>query len=82
MMVTRNMLGLVAAVAGGAVFGLLMANQRPSAAVAQIPDQGAQLLQLIDETKSLNTKMDRLVQLLEGGKLEVRVKPEDAKPAR
>ena len=81
-MMTRNMLGLVAAVAGGAVFGLLMTSQRPSVAVAQIPDQGAQMLQLIDETKALNTKMDRLLQLLESGKIEVRVKTDEAKPAR
>lgn len=81
-MVTRNMLGLAAAVAGGAVFGMVMASQRPSVAVAQIPDQGAQLAQLIDESKALNTKMDRLLQLLEGGKLEVRVKADEAKPAR
>lgn len=81
-MVTRNMLGLVAAVAGGAVFGLLLASQRPSAAIAQIPDQGSQMLQLIDETKAINTKMDRLIALLEGGKLEVRVKSDEAKPAR
>ena len=81
-MVTRNMLGLVAAVAGGAVLGLLLASQRPSAAIAQIPDQGAQMLQLIDESKAINTKMDRLIALLEGGKLEVRVKSDEAKPAR
>jgi len=81
-MVTRNMLGLAAAVAGGAVFGMLMASQRPSVAVAQIPDQGSQFAQMIDESKALNTKMDRLLQLLEGGKLEVSVKPGDAKPAR
>ena len=81
-MVTRNMLGLVAAVAGGAVLGLLLASQRPSAAIAQIPDQGSQMLQLIDETKAINTKMDRLIGLLEGGKLEVRVKNDQAKPVR
>lgn len=81
-MVSRNMMGLVAAVAGGAVLGLLLGSQRPSTAVAQIPDSGAQMNQLIDESKALNTKMDRLLQILEGGKLEVRVKPEEAKPAR
>lgn len=81
-MVTRNMLGVLAAVAGGAVLGLLMSSQRPSAAIAQIPDQGAQMLQLIDETKAINTKLDRLIGVLEGGKLEVRVKTDEAKPAR
>ena len=40
---------------------------------AQIPDPGAQQAQVIRELQSLNGKMDRLVGVLESGKLEVRV---------
>lgn len=81
-MVTRNALGLVAAVAAGMVFGLVMAGHQPSTAMAQVPDQGAQLDSLITETKAMNTKMDQLIALLQSGKVEVSVKPTEAKPAR
>jgi hypothetical protein len=76
------MFGLVAAATGGLVLGLALSGRPSSTAMAQIPDQGAQLLQLIDQSKALNAKMDRLLALLEGGKLEVHFKTEDAKPAR
>ena len=42
-------------------------------AQAQIPDPGAQQLQVIRELQSLNGKMDRMIGILESGKLEVRV---------
>lgn len=49
-------------------------------AQAQIPDPGAQNLQVIDQLKALNGKMDRLLGLLESGKLQVRmVSPDDKK---
>jgi hypothetical protein len=38
---------------------------------AQIPDAGAQRLAMIDELRSTNRKLDQLIQLLEGGKLQV-----------
>lgn len=71
-------------VAAGMVFGALgYAVISPvQMAVAQIPDQGAQLAALIEQTKSINAKMDRLVGVLEGGKLQVVVKKDDAAPAR
>lgn len=58
-----------------AVGGVILSQSQ--SAHAQIPDQGAQLSQLIDETRSLNTKLDRIVSILEGGKLKVQV--EEAK---
>ncbi|HEY7115409.1 MAG TPA: hypothetical protein VH475_02420 [Tepidisphaeraceae bacterium] len=42
-------------------------------AQAQVPDAGGQRLEIIKELQTLNGKMDRLVGLLESGKLEVRV---------
>lgn len=51
---------------------LLLAPAQP-AAVAQVPDQGAQLQELIQQNKSINAKMDRLLNLLESGKLQVHV---------
>jgi hypothetical protein len=40
---------------------------------AQILDAGAQQYQMIKELQTLNGKMDRLVGILESGKLEVHV---------
>lgn len=50
-------------------------------AQAQIPDAGSQRLHMIDELKTLNGKMDKLIGLLESGKLEVRVVPADENKA-
>jgi hypothetical protein len=42
-------------------------------AQAQVPDAGGQRLEMIKELQTLNGKMDRLIGLLESGKLEVKV---------
>lgn len=51
---------------------------QPTAMAQGVPDQGAQLQSIIEQTQALNAKMDRVVQVLEGGKLQVRV-AQDAK---
>lgn len=48
-------------------------------AQAQVPDSGSQRYQMIEELKALNGKMDRLIQVLEGGKLQVQVATPDEK---
>ena len=40
---------------------------------AQIPDAGAQQLEIINQLKSTNDKLDKLVTLLSGGNLQVKV---------
>lgn len=76
---------LVAIVALQAMTLLAVWGGRPaleSTASAQIPDPGAQTQQVIDQLKTLNGKMDRLIGLLESGKLQVRaVSPDDKKAA-
>jgi len=44
-----------------------------SPAQAQVPDAGAQRYEMITELKSLNGKMEKLISILESGKLEVKV---------
>ena len=67
--------------------GLILAGQWLGApalttpAHAQIPDSGAQQLQMIKELQTLNAKMDRMVGILESGKLEVRVSGADENKA-
>jgi hypothetical protein len=48
-----------------------------SPAQAQIPDAGAQRMETIKELQTLNGKMDKLIGILESGKLEVRVTQAD-----
>ena len=40
---------------------------------AQIPDAGGQRLEMISLLKGVNDKMDRLIGILDSGKLEVKV---------
>ncbi len=47
-------------------------------AYGQIPDAGGQRQQIIDELKTLNGKMDRMVDTLKSGEVQVRV-PKDEK---
>jgi hypothetical protein len=68
--------------------GLILAGQwlgAPSIvspAQAQIPDAGGQRLEIISELKSLNGRMDKLIGILESGKLEVKVSVADDKQGR
>lgn len=55
------------------VIGYLALNPSQPAAMAQIPDQGAQLLQVIEQSKQTNAKLDRIIAILESGKLQVKV---------
>ena len=49
------------------------------AAAAEIPDPGARQMQMIDELKQLNSKLGRLNDFLESGKLKVVVPESDQK---
>ncbi len=46
---------------------------------AQVPDGGAQRAATIDELKSVNTKLDKLITVLTDGNLQVRAIPPDEK---
>jgi len=48
-------------------------------AQAQVPDAGAQRIAMIDQLKELNAKVDKLVDLLGSGDLQVRVAKDDEK---
>jgi hypothetical protein len=48
-------------------------------AQAQLPDPGAQRERQLDELKALNAKMDKLVDVLTSGKLQVQVLAADKK---
>jgi hypothetical protein len=48
-------------------------------AYGQIPDAGGQRQQIIDELKTLNGKMDKMVDTLKSGEIQVRVPKDDKK---
>jgi len=48
---------------------------------AAIPDAGAQRNQVIDELKNMNGKFDKLLSMLESGKIEIKIAAEE-KPAK
>ncbi len=50
-----------------------------NAARGEIPDPGARQMQMVDELKQMNAKLDRLVGVLEGGKLQVTTVSADPK---
>jgi hypothetical protein len=51
-------------------------------ASAQIPDAGQQNALIIDQLKATNTRLDRVIAILESGNLQVRaVTPDEAKKA-
>ena len=56
-----------------AILAYLVIGAAQPTAVGQVPDQGAQLQQIVEESKAMNVKMDRLINVLESGKLQVRV---------
>lgn len=60
------------------VIGYLALNPSQPAAIAQIPDQGAQLQQVVEQIKQTNAKLDRIIGILESGKLQVKVAADKA----
>lgn len=62
-----------------AVFG--HAPLSGTSAQAQIPDAGSQRLQMIEQLRQLNGKMDQLLQLMSKGDLQVRCMTPDEKKA-
>ena len=74
-----RLLGVVVALQAITILGLWVTPNGTSTAQAQIPDAGAQRNQMIDELRTMNGKMDKLMAILEGGKIQVRSEPADAK---
>jgi hypothetical protein len=82
----NRLLAIVIAMQALTLLGQWTAADRPrmvSPAGAQVPDAGGQRLQMIDQLKQTNQKLDRLVTLLESGKLQVVASvPDDSRDRR
>ena len=80
---TNRLLAAVLVLQGLTILGQWVSPTWTSPASAQIPDAGAQRLQMVEELKAMNAKMDRLIGILEDGKLQVRTaSPDEKKDAR
>ena len=78
---TNKFLVAIIALQGVLIVGLW--SGQPNAAHAKVdsaalPDPGARQLQMIDELKGVNAKLDRMASLLQSGDIQVKVK-EDKK---
>ena len=75
-----TLLGWVIALQALVLLGQWTGNSWTNKAQAQIPDAGAQHAEMIDQQKHTNTKLDRIIELLESGKVQVHaVVPDDSK---
>ena len=80
-MKSEKILGVVVALQAITLVGQWVSSSGgASQATAQVPDAGSQRNQIIDQLKSTNDKLDKLVTILEDGKLQVHVvSPDDSK---
>ena len=62
------------------VVGQWVGSPRATPVMAQVPDAGLQRIQIIDQLKGTNDRLDKLIALLSGGNLQVKVaKPDETK---
>ena len=74
---TPRLLTAVLVLQGLTLVGLWTGQPRAGDAHAAIPDPGAQREAVVAQQKETNEKLDRLLSLLESGKLKVVVENED-----
>jgi hypothetical protein len=70
---TARILVVIVVLQGLILMGQWTGSGPLTPAQAQVPDAGAQRIQMIEELRRLNGKMDALVEKLESGKLQVQV---------
>ena len=79
-MKTNKLLATVVVLQGLILIGQWTGGGYLPSAQAQVPDPANRQMQMIEELKGLNTKMDQVVSILQGGDLQVKVaKSEETK---
>jgi hypothetical protein len=79
-MKTNKLLAAVIALQGLILIGQWTGGGYLPSAQAQVPDPANRQMQMIDELKSVNAKLDAMFTLLQGGELQVKVaKSEETK---
>jgi hypothetical protein len=76
----QKWIGVVIALQIMTVLGQWVGTPRATPAMAQVPDAGLQRIQIIEQIKGTNDRLDKLIALLSGGNLQVKVaKPDETK---
>ena len=76
---TNRLLAVVVVLQGLLLAGQWLGNPALVSTAQAQPDPNRDRWLMIDEMKSMNAKMDRLIGILEGGNLQVRTAPPDEK---
>src|SRR5437764_14317065 len=76
-MKTNKLLVGVLVLQGLILVGQWTGNGYLTTARAEVPDPANRQMQMIDELKELNGKMDKLVSILDGGDIQVKVVKSD-----
>lgn len=76
-MKSTKLLVVIAVLQGLVLLGQWTGASLLAPAQAQIPDAGAQRAQMIEEIKALGAKMDKLIETLESGKVQVKLATPD-----
>lgn len=72
-MKTNKLLAMILVLQGLLLIGQWTGGGYLTSAQAQIPDPGARQMQMIEELHMINLKLDKVVSVLEGGNLQVKV---------
>jgi hypothetical protein len=70
---TAKWLGVIVVLQVVTILGQWVITPGATAASAQIPDAGAQRMEIINQLRSSNEKLEKLLVLLSGGDLQVKV---------
>ena len=76
---TQKLLTAVVVLQGMIIAGQWLGSSRAMAARNELnlPDPGARQLQMVDELKSLNAKVDNLTAVLTSGQLKVKIEKDE-----
>jgi len=78
-MKSSRILGVIVVLQGLILLGQWTGSGPVTPAWGQVPDAGAQRNQMIEELRTLNGKVDKLVDVLNSGKLQVQLAKADEK---
>jgi len=76
---SSKLLAVIVVLQGLILLGQWTGSGPVTPAMAQIPDAGGQRIQIIEELRSLNAKVDKLADTLRSGEVQVKVVAADEK---
>jgi hypothetical protein len=81
-MKSGKLLGVIIVLQGLILLGQWTGSGYLTSAAAQVPDPANRQMQMIEELRTMNAKMDQVIEILKTGEVQVKVaKPDEAKGA-